>query len=256
MLHLIPGSLVLLVHNGSLKPHQQFLQNKFPEITHLILAKNRGYSGGANAGLRAGFQKSPWVLFLTNDCQLQEFQPPTTEPALITPLIWARRKNKVDSIGGSFDIQKAQLRHCRELNEFQDSKNPYAPGTAFWIHQQVFEKAQGFDESLGTYWEDVDFSLRVRQLRFPLIADLKTQVLHAIGKTCHQDSHYTTYLYQRNRKRISLKHARLQGHSVLRTRLELFSSWILLAAKNIRKKNWARLHLLARAIFESRTKNF
>ena len=245
-LGLAPHSLVLLVHNGSLKPHQEFLKEKFPKITHLSLSLNLGFSGGANAGLLEGFRRTAWVLFLTNDCELRELQIPRTKPALITPLIWARREENVDSIGGYFDIQKAHLSHCRNIEDFENSINPYAPGTAFWLHQEVFERASGFDESLGTYWEDVDFSMRIRQLGFPILADLNTKILHAVGKTCHKNSYYTTYLYQRNRKRVSLKYSQ----TVLMTRTHLFMSWLWLAGKNLRIRNWARLKLLARAIVD------
>lgn len=247
ILQLIPSSFILLVHNGSLKPHQDFLMKKFPEITHIVLPINLGYSGGANFGLRAGFQKSPWILFLTNDCQLREFKVPTSNPALIAPLIWARRENNVDSIGGNFNVQKARLSHCRTPEDFQNSKYSYAPGTALWIHQQVFEKASGFDESLGTYWEDVDFSMRVRLLGFPVLADLNTKVLHAVGKTCHKDPYYSTYLYQRNRKRISIKYSKSLGLYAVLTWGYLLESWIEFAIKCIQRRNWAKLKLLWQA---------
>jgi GT2 family glycosyltransferase len=250
---LVLDSQILLVHNGSLPQHQKHLQATFPEIEHLVLPENRHFSGGANQGLAKAFSRSEetaalpsinWVLFLTNDCQLLKLKVPTTPPALIAPLIFARKEGRVDSLGGKFHIQKAHLAHCKSNEEFKVARHPYIPGTAFWIHREVFEKTQGFDESLQTYWEDVDLSRRIQSLGFPLLTDEQTQVLHAIGKTCHKDTLYTTYLYQRNRKRISLKYSR----NKLSVYGSLWKSWLITAARLTKQRQWDRLRLLTKAI--------
>ena len=49
----------------------------------------------------------------------------------------------------------------------------------------------GFDESLGTYWEDVDFSCRARRAGFRLQVQENWRVQHKIRKTCGNDPHYT-----------------------------------------------------------------
>ena len=246
---LVSDSKILLVHNGSLTQHQKRLQDEFPTIEHLVLPENRHYSGGANAGLRHVFEKqnqsdSDWILFLTNDCQLLNWRQPTGAPAMIAPLIYARKEGRVDSLGGRFDAHLAHLSHCKSESEFSSAIRPYIPGTAFWIHRQVFKMTEGFDETLQTYWEDVDLSQRVRTLGFELRTDPETQVLHAIGKTCHKDTHYTTYLYQRNRKRVSLKYAdpKWPVYGVL------WKSWITTTARMTKLRQWDRLKLLSRAI--------
>jgi hypothetical protein len=246
---LVSDSDLLLVHNGSLAQHQKKLQADFPGLTHLVLPENRHFSGGANAGLQAAFASNPqieWVLFLTNDCQLLSLTRPQSATALIAPLIYARKHGRVDSLGGKFHVRKAHLSHCKSEEEFRQSARPYIPGTAFWIHRGVFEKTRGFDESLQTYWEDVDLSQRVRGLGLTLATDARTEVLHAIGKTCHKDTLYTTYLYQRNRKRVSLKYAS-QKVPVYGA---LWKSWLMTGAKLTQKRQWERLKLLSKAIWD------
>ena len=250
--HVLP-SQILLVHNGSLEVHQKKLRQLFPEVEHLVLFANRGFSGGANAGLRRAFAKTgtDWVLFLTNDCQLLELSSPPSQVSLTAPLIWARKVGNVDSVGGILEIKSAHLRHCKSEEEFADAlgKN-YVPGTAFWLHREVFQAVGGFDESLGTYWEDVDFSFCARRAGFPLAADIRTKVLHAVGKTCHKDAHYTTYLFQRNRQRVSLRCARQSGISALQVRASLIRSWGKLAYGHWKAKRWDRLRLLSSAIVD------
>jgi GT2 family glycosyltransferase len=223
--------------------HQIRLQEKFPGIEHLLLESNRGFPGGANAGLQKAFQDSEWALFLTNDCLLKVFHQPET-PALVAPLIWARKEGRVDSLGGNFQVDRAHLSHCKSHEDFDQAKEKYIPGTAFWIHRDVFNKLNGFDESLEMFWEDVDFSLRASHAGFPLLVDDRTQILHAIGKTTHKNSHYTTYLFQRNRKRISLKYSK-KPHVVY---THLLKSWGQMGFHHLKNQNWDRLLLLTKAI--------
>lgn len=200
---------IILVHNGSELRHQKKLEDEFSTIEHLIIKKNEGYSGGINAGLAHAFLKYDWILFLTNDTELLTLGMPQTQPSQVAPLIYFRKKEKIDSIGGIFYPNKAHLHHCRNENEFQIKKNSYlyAPGTAFFLHKDVFNKVGLIDQSLHTYWEDVDYSVRVQKSGFPILIDSTTTILHRVGKTCHDDTFYTTYLFQRNKKKISLKYA-------------------------------------------------
>jgi GT2 family glycosyltransferase len=58
---------IFLVHNGS---HQDIItkfQGNFPEIYHLILPENKGFSGGANFGLKTAFKTHSWLFFHTNE---------------------------------------------------------------------------------------------------------------------------------------------------------------------------------------------
>ena len=96
---------ILVVHNGSLPKNYQQIQNEFPFLQHLILEDNRGYSGGANAGIQWMIEKTSfaWFFFLTNDCEIISFDIKTEnlKPCLLAPLIFFRSGKKVDSYGGS-----------------------------------------------------------------------------------------------------------------------------------------------------------
>lgn len=239
---------VFLLHNGSLPSHVQTLKNQFPEIEHLVLEKNRGFSGGMNFGLKAVLQNHTWAFALTNDCELLTSLPgPLPEqPQLISPLIWSRQVGRIDSSIGIVNFKKASLRHHRapEAPEKLPSfEKIYTPGSAFLIHREIFETTRGFDESLGTYWEDVDLSLRLRPDQ--MAVDTRLTVLHKIGKTCHHDPHYTTYLFQRNRRRVMRRHCPLRHR--LRLELSLFQDQGRLAARFILQRKYKNLRLLVQA---------
>src|SRR5438874_338596 len=64
---------VYLVHNGSEKASLEILRQHFPQVHHIELSENRGFSGGANRGLGAAFRDgAQTVIFLTNDTTLEK----------------------------------------------------------------------------------------------------------------------------------------------------------------------------------------
>jgi N-acetylglucosaminyl-diphospho-decaprenol L-rhamnosyltransferase len=198
---------VLLVHNGSSEKNRKNLQRQFNEIDHLVLEKNRHFSGGANAGLREAFKTSEWAFFLTNDCEMTQLSSPPNEAGIFAPKILYAKSRKIDSLGGQILPQSFRLQHLKDDFSFEKITFPYVPGTAFWIHRETFQKLGGFDESLQTYWEDVDLSMRASLQKIRMGLDRETELLHGVGKTCHSLPYYTSYLFQRNRKKIILRYA-------------------------------------------------
>lgn len=206
---------IILLHNGSLPQHIETLKTKYPEISHLILEKNRGFSGGANYLLDQALKNHEWVFFLTNDTHLLNPIVLPEKRGLYAPLIYRRKLDKIDSVGGVFNLRRGHLYHCKSKIEFEkvinDKKNhllPYIPGTAFLIDRQTWNNFRPFDESLHTYWEDVDFSLRVFKGGGHLSSLDAIRLTHKVGKTTHKNPFYTSYLFHRNRKIITRRHSR------------------------------------------------
>ncbi|MCB0370134.1 MAG: hypothetical protein KDD45_12100, partial [Bdellovibrionales bacterium] len=54
---------------------------------------------------------------------------------------------------------------------------------------------------------DVEFSIQLQKQNKFVSVFPELALLHKKGKTCHKDSYYTTYLYQRNRLVISWKYS-------------------------------------------------
>lgn len=244
----------LLVHNGSREEVVESLQQQFPEIQHLVIPENRGFSGGANAGLKSAFKLYPWVFFLTNDCVYIEGASLPTQSGLYAPLIFRRKISMVDSLGGTVNLLKAQLRHLRESDyKLKTHIYFYVPGTAFLIHKDVFNETGGFDETLGTYWEDVDLSLRLKATRFKMSALPNWQVLHSVGKTCHKDSYYTIFLFNRNRIRVSRKFLEFRKNPCSRLVLEshLLKDMVVRTFYFAKRARWADIKLYIKSYWSA-----
>lgn len=194
---------IFLLHNGSQKNHIEFLKNKYQKINHSILYSNKGFSGGANYLLNLAFANSDHVLFITNDCTIRDFDRSSADffqdESIIVPYIYYKYPSKIDSLGGGVNLKKGNLIHYKYVNEVRKGYLNYVPGSCFIISKKVFNIVGGFDESLGTYWEDVDWSLRALAKKINFNVNSKLAIEHKGGKTCHKDKFYTSYLYQRNR---------------------------------------------------------
>ncbi len=201
---------VFLIHNGSDEKNINYLKDKYPLIQHIIISENKGFTGGANLGLKYVFQEFEWVYFYTNDVLTHAvpMQVPV-EKGLFAPVIYRRKIEKIDSIGGVFYPWLKKIYHCKSIQEFNKKRIwgfSYIPGTAFLVHKNVFNEIGEFDETLHTYWEDVDYSVRInlKKLKLGVVQDWK--LIHKVGKTCHKNKFYTSFLFQRNKNLISQRY--------------------------------------------------
>jgi len=246
------GLPTLLVHNGTRAEGVAALREEFGQIEHLVLETNRGYSGGANAGMSEAFSRgAERVLFLTNDCRLRGVGGLTDEGVslVVVPRIEIRGTGRVDSLGGRLTPGLGRLRHCRTREDWERGAGlRYVPGTAFAIDRAVWERVGGFDEALGTYWEDVDWSRRVDCAGFEMRLDEGFCVHHQVGRTCHKDSDYSVYFFQRNRKKIAWKYARAHERVLLGPALAIH--WLRLGGRLLRRGRYGDGLKLARAIWD------
>lgn len=236
---------ILLVHNGSQKKFVDELITFYPLIRHSILTENKGFSGGANHGLREAFKNYDWALFITNDCELLRFPETSLPPGLYAPHILKRKTELTDSLGGQVQLTKAMLSH----NKLQNEIVSYVPGTAFLIHKDIFSSGHSFNEKLGTYWEDVDLSIRVSRSGFPIANLQSIQLRHGIGKTCHKDTHYTTYLYQRNRAIVCRQHLKRKNRAAFEAHYLFDISFRI--GKLLLRRKWPQALLTGRAYWDS-----
>jgi GT2 family glycosyltransferase len=206
---LVPSELLYVIHNGSLSEHREKVQSEFPELQHVIMPENKGFNGGCNEAMRVVLEKYEWLYFLTNDITLLQLGPLPDVPGFYAPLIWRRKKDVVDSMGAAFIPEESKLYHLKTKEEFLNLPSghlPYVPGTAFLIHREIFKQTGELDESLHTYWEDVDYSQRVRLGGLKMDLNLNFELIHKVGKTCHKDPFYTNHLFKRNRDIVSQRY--------------------------------------------------
>lgn len=131
--------------------------------------RNLGYAGGANAGLRVALERNPAASFVA--VCAHDFHPDPTcfrqlvdhgaaDPSagVLAPRLTAPKPD----IGHFFDGRRS-----RRVEPSPTSPELFEPdwvsGTCMLVRTEVLRAVGGFDEGFGSYMEDVDLCLRVRE---------------------------------------------------------------------------------------------
>lgn len=242
---------IFLVHNGSIAQHIKRLEEQFPHIKHLILNPNRGYSGGLNHGLTEAFKNFDWALVLTNDSQLVNLPLIPVKAVIVAPIVYRRNTKHVDSAGGLFFPSQAKLWHCKTPEQFREASlssncKQYIPGTAFLLHKKVFENVGPLKEEFCIYWDDVEWSQRIKEEGFSLSLDENWTVTHGLSKTSQSNPLYSLYYFQRNRKIVSWQYC--PRHKKIILCFTLLKVWIKLAMRYLQQRNYENLSYLWQVI--------
>jgi GT2 family glycosyltransferase len=130
-------------------------------VESLALADNRGFAGGANAGLARAFAGGATHALLLNDdvrldggC-LEALLATAGDDALAAPVVDAAGANAFT--GGALDPRRGFGRHVPGALDF-------LTGAALMIPRRVWERVGPLDERLFLYYEDVEWTVRARRL--------------------------------------------------------------------------------------------
>lgn len=177
---------ILVIDNGSGDDSVEILQHNLPSATILPLPHNLGFARGCNIGLRwAKEHKYKWTLLLNNDAfvaqdMLERLMNATAEnTGLLSPKIFYRAQPNYIWFAGA--KQHPLLLEMRETGQgetdgakWQETREvEYLVGTGLLVNVTAVFQVGLFDERYFMYYEDLDWSIRLRQagLRLLLVAD-------------------------------------------------------------------------------------
>lgn len=203
---------IIVVDNGSARDEAALLRERYPGITALRSQRNLGFAGGNNLGIAAA--SGEYLLLLNNDTEVEEdtlhllcerldadialgavcpkirfFAPPRNiQFAGYTPLTRITLRNALIGFGhtddGSFDTP---------------SDTPYAHGAAMMVRRAAARQAGPMPECYFLYYEELDWSLRIRERGWRIAYEPGVTVYHKESATTGQQSPLRTYYLTRNR---------------------------------------------------------
>lgn len=249
---------VFLVDNASTASIANLKNFQFSGQKELTVVENKtnlGFSGGNNAGIkRALAAKADYLMLLNNDTfvdqKILEYFLAETEKekdqAVLAPKIYfapgrefhRQRYQKADQgrvvwyAGGIIDWQNVYASHrgvdAVDKGQFARTENTaFASGCCFFAPRQVFEKVGLFDDRFFLYYEDADWSLRVKQAGFRILFYPRAILWHKNAEsTGKPGSALHQYYLTRNRLLFGYRYAGL------RAKLALFRESLRLCFKN------------------------
>ena len=186
---------ILVIDNGSGDNSVEYLQKELPpNVKLLTLSENIGFAAGCNVGLRQAIEQGyDYALLINNDAfaapdMLAALLKETTpDIALLSPKIYfAADKKRLWFAGGTMnrwtlDMKKTG-RGQLDSPAWQENRDvDYLLGTCLLVNMAVVQQIGLFDEIFYMYFEDLDWSLRLRQAGFRLRLVSQAHLYHAVA---------------------------------------------------------------------------
>ena len=203
---------LIMVDNGSEKNEASLLQIKYPFITAIRSEQNLGFAGGNNLGIERA--TSDFLLFINNDTFIHDgaltnlTERMKCKPNLggISPKIVFADSTGGIQFAGYTPLSNITLRNhligFREKDMGQHEQirqTPYLHGAAMLIRREAIEKAGYMPEIYFLYYEELDWSIRIREKGFDLEYNPSATVYHNESGSTGQFSPLKYYYMTRNR---------------------------------------------------------
>ena len=218
---------IILVDNEYSEKSLIDLRNKHKELIVFKEKNNLGFAGGNNIGIRYALENDyDYIMLLNNDTEVKEnFILPLVERiekdhflGAVQPLILNfSNKSIIWNAGGKLNkflgITSTRLNNKLNSSIVFDDYTDWISGCCILIKSEILTKVGLLDEKFFNYYEDVDWSLRMKNLGYDLGFVKESIIYHHEGKSWIQKkswegsvSPYTHYLNIRNHIYFIKKH--------------------------------------------------
>jgi hypothetical protein len=238
-----PAFQVILVDNGSQNSEGEQLKARFPNIHLIANPDNLGFAGGNNVGIRYALEEGfDQVLLLNNDTLVDPYflKPLQTELraskyGVVQPIIcFAQESKTLWSAGGKWNSllgRAITLGDRVTLENYTPPKSlelDWATGCCMLLSKEAILAAGLLNEQYFAYFEDVEWSLRIRKSGFKIGLSENSIIYHEAGaasKKQHSEgtlSPRVFYFHVRNQLFLLRQHSLVLGYPY---HLLRFSSW-------------------------------
>ena len=208
---------VILVDNASKENPAQYISNHYPEVIFLRSETNLGFAGGNNLALPK--VNGEYLFFVNNDAELtdnciellleQFYQNPKL--GIISPKLCyypseETNHKQIIQFVGCTPVNNFTARN-KTLGSFEEDKGqyttpkpiPYIHGAAMMIPARVMEITGPMDEMFFLYYEELDWSERIRNAGYEVYVEPNALVYHKESVSVGKLSTLKTYYLNRNR---------------------------------------------------------
>jgi len=182
---------IILVDNASTDGSPAQVSKRYPQVKILRLEDNYGLSKARNIGLKE--ISSDYVLVVDDDVYLDSdsldylWQAQIKySAAVVCPRILLHPEKVIVQCDGAAPhfVGTMKLRHAfKPVNELDNDVTEVQAciGACMLVDREIIVAAGGYDENLFFYFEDLEFTLRIRSLGYKIICEPKALVYHDRG---------------------------------------------------------------------------
>ena len=203
---------IIIVDNGSIKnPSTDFLAI-LDSIKIIINPTNYGFSAGCNIGVKEA--TGNYYFFLNSDTEITTGVIESLlstffidkQTGLVSPVINCYNDQQQVEYAGYTKIHPITGRSKVLTTGIQDllthnglSETVFAYGAAMMISKEVYDDVGGLYEPYFAYYEELDWSNRVREKGYKIYCNLEAKVFHKGSMSTATNTPFKTFLLTRNR---------------------------------------------------------
>ena len=219
-----PALEVIVVDNNSTKDNPEQIIKRFPNIIFIQSSKNLGFAGGNNLAIKQA--KGDYIYLLNNDTVVPErnienllsvFQN-NVLVGVVCPKIKFFSHPELVQFAGYTELSKYTFRNkCIGYGEPDsdlyniERHSAYAHGAAMMLKREVIQKVGLMNEHYFLYYEELDWSTRIKKAGYDIIYTPSTYILHKESLSTGKNSPLQTYYLNRNR--VLYVRCNVSGHA-------------------------------------------
>ncbi len=204
---------IVIIDNGSEEKSVSKIKRQYSEMCIINNEKNLGFAGGNNVGIKYAIDNgADYVLLINNDTTVEkDFLDKLVEAgesdkkigiAGSKILFWSE-PNRIWFAGGKVNRLKNKGVHMGldEIDEgqYDEAKDVgYLTGCCLLIKREIVEKIGMLAEDYFLYYEDTDFSLRVKNAGYKCFYVPESKIYHKISRSTKPGSPSYIYYHVRN----------------------------------------------------------
>lgn len=193
-----PALAVWLVDNGSQDGTAERVEAVFPSVRIVRTKRNLGVAGGFNAGIVPALQAgAAYVFILNNDTVVEpdlirvlvhEAQAHPEAGILMPKILYYSARERIWSIGARYRrfppaIVMLGLDRPDGLPYDTPRTLEYAPTCGLLIPREVFVRVGLLDDEYFFFYDDWDYSLRVRKAGYTILYVPQARLYHKVSRT-------------------------------------------------------------------------
>jgi hypothetical protein len=214
-----PNYQILLVDNASTDGSREFVKENYPSVKIIANRKNYGFAKGNNIGIRYAIeQKAKYIVLLNNDTEVdkdwlsvlvEEAERNPSVAVLGSKILIAHRPQLINSTGHLMNLlgQVWDRGFGYFDGEEWDKKEEVLGvcGAAFFVRTEVCQKVGLLDPLYYAYFEDVDWSVRIRKAGYKILYVPPALLYHKFSGSSGGENWRKIFWCERNKYYFILK---------------------------------------------------